>query len=307
MTSKAHTGGSHTVEVQTFGSEDKAAVTLPHSCSCKEALLLISERLKIKLSSLQVFSLFVGVCGKPTKLLFEQDTVPSGTNLCLQRWNLQVDRESKLVKHDDNAIHLLFAEAKFNLDIGNIHPSEQQRLELESFSDPFFPTERQFLDVIRRIPSYSSQVARDCTVVKDIETNDIRIPAGTVVKIVMNLDGLSLQALSDSEKDKVLIEWQWSVVKRWKRTGNDAIMFEVCLPKLNAAILSWVSFKTTQAHFLFQVSGILCAELKSMQDKLKPGYDPAEGNPHFAGTYVDPVKEFINSALFKAPTFSTFK
>ena len=306
MTSKRQPWGSHTVEVHTFGSEEKAAVVLPHSCSCKEALLLVSERLKLKPSSLQVFGLYTGVCGKPTKLLFEDEVVPSGTNLCLQRWNLQADGEAKIVKHDDSAVHLLFAEAKFNLDNGSIHPTDQQRQELESFSDPFFPTERQFLEVVRKIPSYSSQVARDCTVVKDIETNDIHIPAGTAVKIVMDLDALTLEAVRDNGQDRVLLEWQWSVVKRWKRSSNDMIMFEVCLPKLNASILSWVTFTTPQAHFLFQVSGMLCAELKRIQDKLKKGDDPADG-PHLAGKFVDPVKEFVNSALFKAPKFSTLK
>ena len=215
--------GSQTVELQTFGSEESLALTLPAQCTCETALQLIAQRLDIRAESMAVFGLFCGRLGAPLKVLVPSDMVPMGTELCLQRWYMRSD-EGKVLKHDINAIHHLYCEAREKLKNGDMSPSEEQLAELDSFSDPFFPTERQYLDVARGVPGYTAIIAKGCTVMDVIEDNAVSVAAGTVVSMCMDLKGLSLTT------EGVRLHWQWTLVRKWKRLSSSqatVIAFEV--------------------------------------------------------------------------------
>lgn len=292
--------GCQTIEVETFGSKEKVALKVPMLCTCKQALVLLANELGLKETSLPLFGLFSGALGQPMKLLKDESTLPFGCRLSLQRWVAQVDGEAKLVKADDAAIRILSSEARLKVEMGEIELTDQDRSELDSFSDPLFPTDRQFLDVIRKIPGYGSLIVHDCTVPKAIVTNDVRIPDNSVVKIIMTIDGMSLR---ENEPDgSLLLHFKWNIVKRW-RSGLNVIMFEVCLKHLNAVLLQWITFQTPQYQVLFQASGAVCAEVKRAQDRLKheDNYDTERSLPE---KFVDPLKEFINHALFKPPEFN---
>ena len=316
------------MELQTYGSEERLALPLPPQCTCETALQLIAQRLDIRGESMTLFGLFCGRLGAPIKVLAPSDIVPIGTELCLQRWYMRTD-EGRVLKHDINAIHHLYCEAREKLKDGDMSPSEEQLAELDSFSDPFFPTERQYLDVARGVPGYTAIIAKGCTVNDVIEDNAASVATGTVVSMCMDLEGLSLTT------EDVRLHWPWMLVRKWKRlssTQSMIIAFEVCvvmimiqlhnpphthtrtrtrthtqvcLNKGSAGILSWVSVTTPQAHLLFQGAGSLCAEVKRLQDLKKVGR--VDHAPSVVGKFYDPLKEWVDNVLFAEPKFSKLK
>lgn len=209
------------------------------------------------------------------------------------------DKEGKLTRHDDQAVHLLFCEARFFVDQGKIHATPEQRLELESLSDPSFPAERQYLDLARTLPGYSSYTARGVVVRKDITSNDIQIPEGTVVMCVVEPDRLVLQAGESPT------HWPWGQVKRWRTPGHNHLHYEVCMRQLNASVLTWIHLQTDQAYFLRSATEKVCAHL--MEELGHQNEAPPPANPRMAGKPFDPLVEFLNSELFRGPSFSSIE
>lgn len=128
----------------------------------------------------------------PCSVYGDDSIVPPDATLCLLRWNVDLDQESKLSRQDDVAIHLLFAEAQFSVDKGKLQPSPEQTLTLESLADPSFPAERQYLELARTLPGYQSHTARGVVVQGDIISNDVHIPDGTTVTCQLEQDQLVL-------------------------------------------------------------------------------------------------------------------
>ena len=126
-------------------------------------------------------------------MLEDDSTVAPETKVCFQRWNVELDREAKLCRRDDQAVHLLYAEARFYVDQGRIRPSPEQAMELDSLADPSFPAERQYLELARSLPGYMSYGASGVQVKEDIVANDIQIPAGTTVTCELDMERLAIK------------------------------------------------------------------------------------------------------------------
>ena len=293
--------GSHTVELRTYGSQDSVAVRLTDACTVEKAKDEICKRTGLHPNSMSVFGLFLGPLEQPTKILLDKDVIPTGADICIRRWNFDVEREIKLVRKDDVAINLLYNEAVYHLDKGIIQPTDSQYQELESFSDPTFPTERQYLELISTIPGYTSYVTEGCKLLGDIVTNDAHIPSGTVVHCVMDMHSLALKG--DIRKSESLIEWPWTSVRRWKLPSSNEIRFELCLQRGNAPMMCWVTLNTTMAQILFHTSSGICGEVKRLQDKAEVPLPPP--NPQAAGKHYDPLIEFVDNILFKGPKFDS--
>lgn len=227
--------GSQTVEIQSFISQDPLAVLLPVSCSCERALREVASKLEIRGDSLEVFALFCGKLGHPIRVLQPSDTVPMATELSLQRWYMRSD-EAKVIKQDDKAIHCLYMEAKHKLTTGDLQPTAEQMEELETFSDPLFPTERQFLEVARQVSGYNSVVVRQCIVNEEIHDNSCVLSVGSLVTVSMDIEGLSVRGKTGD------LHWPWTVVRRWKRVTSsqtNVIKFEVS--QTTGLLLMWTS------------------------------------------------------------------
>ena len=292
-------GDTHTVQVMTFNSEQSPfSVTLPHPCLYKQAMEALVKKLGLKPASLEVFGLFTGgKLGAPNKILMEGDNVPSGGEVFLQRWCFNIDRELKAIKSDDVAINLLYCEAKQRLEEGTIFPSPEEAHELESLSDPFFPTEKQYLDLIRIVEGYCCFKAPTCCVQdKDIKCNSCTIEMGRQVTCLLDVNHLTLKTKPSSAD--VLVQWPWTAVKRWKLNPSDGLIkFEVCLQQENASILIWICFKTPQAHVLFHAASMICDLIVA---------DPVpKAKSRLVGKGYDPLHEFINEKLFGGPAFSS--
>ncbi len=218
-----------TALIHSYGSVKPLELRLPVAKStCETALKEVGKILQLRKESLDVFALFCGEMDKPIKVLQPSDIVPVGTELSLQRWYMQTD-EYKAIRHDDAAIHHLCCEARAKIQRGDMHPSDEQLQQLEDFSDPFFPTERQYLEVAMKVSGYSMLVARGCTVVEALEDNAVTLCPGTLVTVSMDLCGLSVKC--EGELQRPMLHWPWTVVRRWKRSASAEttyIKFEVC-------------------------------------------------------------------------------
>lgn len=125
-------------------------------------------------------------------VLEDDSVVPPQAKLCFQRWSLALDKEARLCRQDDVANHLLYAEARFDVEREKIAASPEQLEMLQGLSDPSFPAERQYLELVRTLPGYTSQVARGVVVKGDITSNDTKIPDGTTVTCQLEREKLLL-------------------------------------------------------------------------------------------------------------------
>ena len=250
-----------------------------------------------------LFGLFLGPIEHPTRLLLDTDVIPTGAEISLQRWNFDIEKELKIARKDDIAINLLYNESTYHLDRGKIHPTDEQYQELESYSDPAFPTERQYHEYISAIPGYTAYTAEGCTVIEDFSTNDVKVCGGTKVNCVLDTHSLALK--EDIRKSESIIEWSWTIVRRWKIPSDNEIRFEVCLMKGNAPMMCWVRLTTQMAQILFHTASGICAEVKRSQDRAEGAIPPP--NPRLAGKHYDPLTELVDNLLFKGPKFSAIK
>ena len=286
---------SQTLEVATF-SGGLASVVLPHPSTVSKARAEVAAKLGVSPEAMRVFQLHLGVIGRPKTVLKDEDHVPQGVPLSLQRWHFDVEEERILTKRDDKAIHLLYCEAKHRLDAGQLQPSVEQTQELDALSDPLFPTERQFLELARSVPGYSAYAAGGCRLQRELQCNEGSLGVGAIVSCVLDVSGVVLE---EEEKGggRVRIHWPWKLVRRWKITPN-VFRFEACVHKQNAPILEWVSMETKQAEYLFHTASALCDSRKaSSREEQLP-------NPLNAGRSYDPLREFVNSVLYSAPKFT---
>lgn len=294
-------GDSQTVEVRTYSNRFRLlGIRLPHPCSCKDAKAAIAKKLGVKPQSLPLFGLFIGPQGRPNKVLMGAEAVPLGAELSLGRWSFDAEREAKLCRQDDVAMHLLYCEAKFQYHHETkLSPTPQQEEELEGLMDPDFPVERQSMEVMREVRGYWTYIVHECSVKSDIVCNTCTLPKGT--QIICSLDMERFAFLST--KFELLIDWPWRVVRRWKMDRGNTIMFEVCLDEQNAGILRWLSLETRQSNFLFHLAGEICDRAKEVKDKEDPLPAP---NPALAGKVQDPLAEFVNGLFFGSkPKFSS--
>ena len=290
----------HTVEVETFGRHGKLAVKLPHPSTSHQLKQAAGKWLKLQPTSLQLFGVFLGPLGNPTQVLLDNDVIPLGGTMSMQRWNFDVEKEAKLFRHDDVAIHLLYSEAKFRLEQHRLQPTEAQSAELESYSDPMFPTERQFLECAQTVPGYTAFCADGCKTLEDIECNDARIPSGSYLSSLsctIDNSGLTLRGAGD-----VQLEWPWVQVRRWTTPGSNVVKFDVCLMQQNAPIMRWISLATPQACYLALTATTICDYLKEKQD--------AANQPFFSGPRPSerPSRtwsEIVVNSIFKMPEFSS--
>ncbi len=82
-------------------------------------------------------------------------------------------------------------------------------------------------------------------------------------------------------------------------------ILQVCLHKLNAGVLCWISLDTPQVVFLFQTAGALCAEVKRCQEAKKALSEPVSAT--YTGRFHDPLREWVDNTLFASHTkFSSF-
>lgn len=250
------TGGKQTgrqvVEVQIFHEQEKHTLVIPQRCTAKYLHELLSKEIGLNPDAAQLFALFTGNLGAPSKLLQEEDMVPAQQPLCFQRWCFDANMEAKAIRHDDTAVHLLYNECQHYLRAGRIKPTPSQAQELEELSDPFFPTERQFLMCASRVEGYSEYAANDCNVFSEVRSNTYHLHQGDKVHCTVGWDALSVY------NSAVKAVWLWKAVRWWNTLSPNVVQFEVCVHMQNAPIMCRLSLETSQACFLVSSASRTC-------------------------------------------------
>ena len=289
-----------TLSIATFGQYGTVKISISTSAVAKDVLGAIGKHLKIKENSLSKFSLFTGPLGRPIMKLHDGDQVTTDKNLCLQRWGINTSDEIRILRTDDIALHLLYSEAVYYYthSIPKIFPTPDQIRLLEEFSDPRFPTELQFLETIINAKGYSTVQATNCILHTQIATNACTIPIKSLVVCTCYEDGLEIKAPND-----LAMKWEWRSVKRWKIKDENKACFQVCSEIGNAGILEWQIVETYQTPLLLQSAMAICTHLLYL---LHPERKPDKPIKSLPGRHIDPLYEFVNTALFgSGPKFSS--
>ena len=290
----------HPFCISTFGRHGSVTVSLQSpSPNAKELKSALWKELLLKPATLQCFSLFIGPLGAPVRRLEDAAVVQASNTLCLQRWGADLDKEEKVVRGDEVAIHLLYSEALYYMDTGRIEPTVSEREELDDYQDPNFPTERQFLECVRRVSGYGVFQAKECRLLSRVEHGGILIPAGTEATCICTTTHIVVRT-----SDCGVVEWEWHHVKRWSALEPhpmSSARFEVCMSKPNIGILEWLHVESAQACLLLQAAMEVCLHLRNtIMPPAMDKYNQVEGR------IVDPLHEMLENVLFGAgPRFTS--
>lgn len=283
-----------TVLVETFGRHGTVQLNVSSSANVKEIFSTLCKQLKLKNTSEQHFSLYCGPLGQPKVRLTDGED-QQYSNLCLQRCGVEpFPKELKAIKTDDVALHLLYSEASFyfNQPITKLKPTQEQRELLEEYSDPQFPTERQFLETALNVKGYVAIQATSCTLKVHLQHRNVSLPADATVICTCYEDVLEIL----DEASENVMQWDWKAVKKWKLSDENEACFEVLNEMGNASILEWLIIQTEQAPLLLQSAHQICTHiLHTLCPELKPDN---QVRPHLPGRFYDPLHEYLNTSLF---------
>lgn len=281
------------ISINTFGRYGTCKVQFPSSSSveAEDVLKALQKEMKLKDLSMKVFALYTGELGRPKKRLEKGDKVPLQEPLCLQRTGLDISKDLKIARTDDTATHLLYSEILNNPE--KLHPTDEEKLQLEEFLDPSFPTERQYLEVAAKVYGYTSTRITNCILKTEIRHGGQYIEAGSNVTCTCYEDSFEIQS-----KEKSL-KWEWRLIKRWKiRVEKDQACFEICNEvSPNASILQWVFIDTDNAVLLLQAAMEMCNKILY---KIKPALKPVETSVGSQGQAGKGFGEYMNLVLFGA-------
>ena len=290
------------VEVATFGRHGVVTVPMPKTGRVDDVLQLVFKQLSLKPSSYECFSLYAGELGKPTFQLEPSDKVSVDTkNLCLQRCGFDCSKERKVVKTDDVAVHLLFSEAltEYKKVVSSLHPTPEQRDQLEDYLDPDFLSERQFLETIQNVEGYNSVQFNGYVAKAPIEHNTMIFQVNCEVTCICTEECLEIKSQGGIET-----KWKWQAIRRWRLEAPDTAMFEVTNIKGNARILENIHINTPGAAYMLQTARSICKELVYRND---PSQRPLQGpTTPIVGKPTDNLYTFVNSLLFGGgPNFTS--
>jgi hypothetical protein len=291
------------VSVETFGRFGSIPIDIIGSVSNNDVFIALCKRLKLKDQSQHCFALYAGRLGQPTRKLKGKDKFSTDSSgLCLQRSGLDLKKELKTIKLDDIAIHLLYSEASYYLShpISKLVPTADQRQSLDEFSDPQFPTERQFLETAMSVEGYTAMQALDCILKIELTHKDTTIPANTAVTCTCYEKTFQIM----DQKNNNTAKWDWKSVRRWKLTSINSACFETCNEMGTATILQWFEIETQQAPLLTTSALEVCThKFYTMHPDKKP-VDAPDKPTSLTERLFDPLQEYLNSAFESEPSFS---
>ena len=282
------------VSVDTFGRYGRCTVQVPSAApvDTEDVLKAVQKEMKLKDLSMKVFALYIGELGKPKKMLEKGNKVPLQEPLCLQRTGLDTSKDLKIARTDDIATHLLYSEIINDPEL--LHPTDEQKLILEDYLDPDFPTERQYVEAATKVHGYTSTRIKNCTLKSDIRHRGQYIAPGSNITCTCFEETFEIKCEGVSES----LCWEWRLIKRWKLKQENEACFELCNEvSPNASILQWINVKTDQAPFLLQAALEMCTNLLY---KVKPSLKPVEPCVGSQGQAGRGFGEYMNVVLFGA-------
>ena len=255
-------------------------------------LLEISKHLKLKENSLQLFALHAGSCESPKRILKPSEEVPYDEKVCFKRTaNFDLQLELKLLAKDDEALHLVYEETRFRIASGDIALSLKEREELKDLEDPFFPTERQYVEYVIRNCSDRFQAVhfKECS----LKGQFGGLRAGAPVTVLVSEDSLRLLPKEGSE-----CKYSWSDIKSWKgEESRQQATFEIRI----SSVFATLELLTIQAKYMTGCAMLVCTHLLQREQGT-----PLHQNMLPLGKPVNPLYEHINRVVFPSVNFKEF-
>lgn len=289
------------VDIATFGDDGNVTVPIKSGQTAARTLQLIGNKLGLKESSIQHFSLYKGPLATPNRQL-QEDSVIGGATLSLQK-RLAHGKDFKLLRTDDRAVHLLFEEALFHYKQipSKLTPTPEQKEKLEEYLDPSFPTERQFLETAMQVQGYDTVQSHQCTLKSKVIHDGSRIELNERVSCVCSLEQLEIKTAN------MALQWPWQQVRQWSLDSPALARFNVSCKQGNTGILEWVCIETPHAPILVQAALALCELIlhTTRPERAAKMLTPMSTSGS-AGKVVDPLHEQLNNLLFgSGPRFTS--
>jgi hypothetical protein len=253
-------------------------------------MLEISKHLKMKENSMQLFSLHLGSLASPKRILRASEEVPLDGNICFRRFNFDLKQELKLLTKDDVALHLAYEEARSRVSTDDIELSAVEKEDLAALDDPFFPTERQYLEyLIQKCPKrYQTIRFKDCRLARG-GVGDIR--SGVPLTVLISDESFQLMA-DGGERFKC----SWSDIKCWSvDVARQVASFQVRWE----GVLTNVELHTEQPQYMTSCAMLVCVYLVHLES----GPPSPQESKLLFGKPVNPLYEQVNKVVFPAANF----
>ncbi|XP_062515909.1 uncharacterized protein LOC134191319 [Corticium candelabrum] len=264
----------------------------------------VAKVLGLKDSSQKYFTLAKGnSLERPLSILTgrEEHSIEESDVVCVRKWCFDVADESKLISTDDVALNLIFQEAFYGVNSGRLQPNDEQRAELDSYCDPSFPVEKQYVLLCHRLSEYNRIDVHDCQVVEQTKVNGHNLTSGTQLSINLTTVGIRLV---DAKNGKSIDYSPWQKIRGWRFSQSEKIFsYEIALvnPQMEYTFV-WIVIRTEQLSYILSVIDEIVVRVKTKLDGPK-SFLPRP----FTGQEKSGLRSFVNDlfSIGKSDNFST--
>ena len=242
-------------------------VDVPHG-NPESLMERVAKALGLKDSSRKYFTLVRGKSPeKPLSVITGHDEQPVGKSeiICVRKWCFDVSAETKLISTDDVAMNLVFQEAVHAVETGLLRPNDEQQAELDSFCNPSFPVEKQYIQLCQKLPEYNRVDINDCEIIERTKCSNQEIERGTRVSMHMTMRGIRLV---DSRDGKCIDFTSWQYIRGWQFSFSRSLFsYEIALisPQMDHTFF-WIPIRTDQVSYLLSVIQLIVKKIKRLQD-----------------------------------------
>jgi len=256
--------------------------------------------LRIELSSLNFFGIFLGLLGNPKELCIDDAVIPETvTEVCFQRLILVSEEEERFyLSKDDRALSLIFWELKDQYDRSQLFPlpNREKSMEMERLlSSPNYTigVKRKFVELLLGFPSFYWDYyhkANYCTLQNSIWPNDCSTWKGSVVHVVPGKEQLTFLDVS-REVEIESLPWHRVRSLTLKSTPVTCIDFEIVLVIKGQCISHFISVVTDSSKWLYSISIFMLRIIQSrdITNQILPPLDP------YIAEYIEIQSEDENS------------
>lgn len=228
----------------------------------------VAKALGLKDSSRKYFTLVrEKTPGKPLAVLTDHEEQPIGKSelICVRKWCFDVSAETKLISTDDVALNLIFQEAFHAVESGLLMPNEEQQAELDSFCNPSFPVEKQYIQLCQKLPDYNRIDINDCEITERTKCSNQDIELGTPVSMSITMRGIRL---ANSRDGKSIGFTAWQHIRGWRYSVSRSLFcYEIAVitPQMDHKFY-WIPIQTDQVSYLLSVISVIVMKIKRLQD-----------------------------------------
>ena len=241
--------------------------------------------LRIELTSLNFFGIFLGPLGNPRELCIDDAVIPDTVmEVCFQRLILVSEEEERFyLSKDDRALGLIFWELKDQYDRSQVFPlpSREKSTEIEQLlSTPNYTIgfKRKFVELLLSIPSFYwtyYHKANYCTLQNSLWPNDSSTYKGMAIHVVPGKEQLIFLDVS-SEVEIQSLPWHRIRSLTLKSTPVTSIDFEIVLVIKGQYLSHFISVVMDCNKFLYSISIFMLRILQSrdITNQILPPLDP---------------------------------